>query len=351
MPPRYAQPRCLALLAALFLAGLPLAGASPAAAQSKKIIAFGDSMTVGLYDDGDDSCSPPNYGYPVRLSSRLAGQGVPNEVANEGLCGEQTIDGVTRIEQALNRHADAAAVVIMEGTNDLNNSGVGVETMVFNIHEMARKVQQRRAFPVVVAPPPRNPVPWGNNGRPFRLAERLAETAVAMNYDFLDLFEVFDTIDDDFDEYYAEDGLHWNADGYDVAAIEMAPVVRQALTRVRPVACVANATTLCLSGGRFKVQVEWRTAVPQIGVGTAKPLTADTGYFWFFSSNNIELVVKVLDGREINSHFWVFYGALSDVAYTITVTDSQTGRQKVYTNPQGTLASVGDIKAFPERAP
>ena len=118
-----------------------------------------------------------------------------------------------------------------------------------------------------------------------------------------------------------------------------------------PTPCVANNFTLCLAGNRFKVQVEWRTPVPQVGVGTAKKLTPDTGYFWFFSSNNIELVIKVLDGREVNNHYWVFYGALSDVAYTITVTDSQTGRQRVYSNPQGTLASNGDIKGFFEPAP
>jgi hypothetical protein len=38
------------------------------------------------------------------------------------------------------------------------------------------------------------------------------------------------------------------------------------------------------------------------------PLGADTGYFWFFEDTNVELVVKVLDGRAINGHTWVFYG-------------------------------------------
>ena len=111
--------------------------------------------------------------------------------------------------------------------------------------------------------------------------------------------------------------------------------------------CVANATTLCLNSGRFKVQVNWQ--VPSqgtSGVGTGIPLTGDTGEFWFFSANNIELVVKVVDGRAFNNHYWVFYGALSDVAYTITVTDSQTGAVKTYTNPQGHLASNADITAF-----
>jgi hypothetical protein len=60
----------------------------------------------------------------------------------------------------------------------------------------------------------------------------------------------------------------------------------------------------------------------------------------------VELIVKVLDGRAVNGHFWVFYGALSDVQYTLTVTDTQTGTSKPYVNPQGTLASEADTAAF-----
>lgn len=350
MPLCHTRPSRLALptaLSALFL----LALGAPAAAQTKKIIAFGDSLTVGIYDNGDDDCAEPNVGYPARLRSRLNAQGIANEVINEGHCGELTSEGVTRIDQALNRTADANAIVIMEGTNDLSNPNISIESMVFNVLEMARKAQVRRAWPVVVAPPPRDPLLWNSNARGFAYTERLAEEAVPQNYDYLDLFEVFDTIDPDFNEYYYSDGLHLNDDGYNVAAIEIVAPTKLALARVRPAACVPDTRTLCLAGGRFKVQVEWRTLVPQVGVGTAKPLTSDTGYFWFFNASNIELVIKVLDGRSINGHYWVFYGALSDVEYTITVTDSLTGRQRIYKNEQGTLASVGDIQAFAEPLP
>ena len=50
---------------------------------------------------------------------------------------------------------------------------------------------------------------------------------------------------------------------------------------------------------------------------------------WFFSPDNVELIIKVLDGRSITGHFWVFYGALSNVQYTITVKDTQTRRPNV----------------------
>ena len=111
--------------------------------------------------------------------------------------------------------------------------------------------------------------------------------------------------------------------------------------------CVASATALCLNNGRFRVEAAWRVPTAnQNGQGAAIPLTGDTGYFWFFSSNNIELVLKVVDGRGFNGKFWVFYGALSNVEYQITVTDTVTGAVRVYTNPSGQLSSVADTAAF-----
>ena len=53
-----------------------------------------------------------------------------------------------------------------------------------------------------------------------------------------------------------------------------------------------------------------------------------------------------MDTRAVNNFFWVFYGALSNVEYTITVTDTLTGRTKTYFNPQGQLASVADTASF-----
>jgi ELWxxDGT repeat protein len=110
--------------------------------------------------------------------------------------------------------------------------------------------------------------------------------------------------------------------------------------------CQASATALCLAGGRFKVEAFWRDFQGRSGAGQAVPLTGDTGYFWFFGPDNVEVIVKVLDGRPLDGHFWVFYGALSSVEYSLTVTDSQTGHTRRYFNPLGQLASVGDTHAF-----
>jgi hypothetical protein len=110
--------------------------------------------------------------------------------------------------------------------------------------------------------------------------------------------------------------------------------------------CSSGPTALCLNGGRFRVQVDWRAPDGTNGSGQAVPMTADAGSFWFFTSSNVELTVKIVDGRAFNNKFWVFYGALSNIQYTITVTDTLTGSVKTYFNSQGQLTSFADTAAF-----
>ncbi|HEX4959300.1 MAG TPA: ELWxxDGT repeat protein [Thermoanaerobaculia bacterium] len=110
--------------------------------------------------------------------------------------------------------------------------------------------------------------------------------------------------------------------------------------------CVPGAARLCLNDGRFAVEATWKDFGGRTGSGTAVPLTADTGYFWFFNAANVEVVLKVLDGQPVNGRFWVFYGALSNVEYTLTVTDTLTGHIRTYMNPSGRFASIGDTQAF-----
>ena len=111
--------------------------------------------------------------------------------------------------------------------------------------------------------------------------------------------------------------------------------------------CAPNAVTLCLNDSRFSVAVSWQ--VPdqgRSGQGTSVPLSDDTGLFWFFDGSDFDLVVKVLDGTDLNERYWVFFAGLSNVGYTITVTDLKTGSVKNYENPSGTFASVADTSAF-----
>jgi len=103
---------------------------------------------------------------------------------------------------------------------------------------------------------------------------------------------------------------------------------------------------LCLNGNRFRATVTWHISSRIEGIGTPIPLTGDTGAFWFFQPSNYELAVKVLDGRGVNGHFWVFYASLTNVEFDLTVTDTVTGQERTYHNSFGTLASQADTEAF-----
>ena len=111
--------------------------------------------------------------------------------------------------------------------------------------------------------------------------------------------------------------------------------------------CTPDATRQCLNQGRFQVEVEWVTGEDQ-GFGQVDAFgSADSGLFWFFSPNNLEMLVKVLDGCAFNDRVWVFSAATTDVEYVLRVVDTVTGVEKLYPNTAGNAAAaVTDTAAF-----
>ncbi|MBP9824580.1 MAG: hypothetical protein KBF21_10185, partial [Thermoanaerobaculia bacterium] len=116
--------------------------------------------------------------------------------------------------------------------------------------------------------------------------------------------------------------------------------------------CVADATTLCLAGGsgdpnRFRVRVNWENFQGGTGAGFAVPFTPDSGFFYFFSPNNLELLVKMVRGcgTALNA-YWFFYAAASNVGLEYEVLDTTACVTKTYSNPVGNFASFGDINAL-----
>lgn len=122
------------------------------------------------------------------------------------------------------------------------------------------------------------------------------------------------------------------------------------IARITPTGpCGADDKALCLGGGRFEVRAHWTSSSRGgSGDGTAVPLTADGGYFWFFDSSNIEVFVKVLNACSVGEgRFWVFAGGLTNVGVTLTVTDSLTLVTNAYTNTDGArFQAVQDTAAF-----
>lgn len=103
--------------------------------------------------------------------------------------------------------------------------------------------------------------------------------------------------------------------------------------------------SLCLLNGRFRVSVTWQNQFNNTsGVGGAIPYTDLSGFLYFTDPNNIELIVKILDFQTV---FKVFYSQMTNLRFTLTVTDTFTGRTKTYSNTAGECGAI-DETTFPK---
>jgi hypothetical protein len=120
-------------------------------------------------------------------------------------------------------------------------------------------------------------------------------------------------------------------------------------------ACIKSDTVLCIENNpgdfRFQLTVDFAHAGGASGSGQASLATlgvANGGSFWFFSQNNPEILVKVLNACSVNNKFWVFVTAGTNVGFNLHVMDTVTSATKTYSNPDNTAAvPVQDTSAFP----
>jgi len=91
-------------------------------------VAFGDSITRGITDDlpfDDISADLRNTGggyEPILNDSLTIDKGYPHTVVNEGVSGEESIDGVVRVNAVLAAHPQSNFFLIQFGTNDAISS-------------------------------------------------------------------------------------------------------------------------------------------------------------------------------------------------------------------------------------
>lgn len=118
--------------------------------------------------------------------------------------------------------------------------------------------------------------------------------------------------------------------------------------------CTPSATVLCLGpGGRFQVSATWRDFQGQVGSATAVALDPlgegleASGLMWFFTRDNMEILVKVLDACGVNGHRWVFFSAATSVEYTVRVLDTETAVLRTYSDTLGQASpATTDSEAF-----
>ncbi len=118
--------------------------------------------------------------------------------------------------------------------------------------------------------------------------------------------------------------------------------------------------SLELHDGRFRIEVDWREHDDLRGIASVASVVGepddgvalrslDSTVLEFFDGDNWEMLLKVLDGRHLTDHFWVFFAVATNVEYTLTVTDTRCDAAKTYFNPLGrTAPAVTDVEALPD---
>jgi acyl-CoA thioesterase-1 len=122
--PRFAW---LAALSALFLT--TAASAQPPV----KIVAFGDSLTAGAGVLARDS-------YPSKLQAVLRAKGYNVTIANAGVSGDTTAQGLSRVDWSVPQGTQA--VILEFGANDMFR-GVPPATIKHNLEAMIQKLKAR----------------------------------------------------------------------------------------------------------------------------------------------------------------------------------------------------------------
>ncbi len=208
----------------------PAAGAgAPALAAAGRnenaYTAFGDEITYGWIDGGPAVA----YGYVPRLETLLTEWFGPSAVANEGVPGETTVNGLGRMSAVLAEN-NGRYLLLMEGANDVVTPDISLDAMTFNIEQMVLKCVGAGVLPVLATILPRNDVYWADpffRKRIDGLNKEVGRIALNLKLPFVDLFNTFL----DFPEAdggwpsLLSDPAHPNERGYEVIARTWAEAV------------------------------------------------------------------------------------------------------------------------------
>jgi acyl-CoA thioesterase-1 len=104
-----------------------------AAAETKTLVFFGDSLTAGYGVDLTEA-------YPALVQQKLAAAKLPWRVVNAGLSGETTAGGLRRLDWVLRQPADVFVIAL--GGND-GLRGIAPEVSRANLEAMIKRIQAK----------------------------------------------------------------------------------------------------------------------------------------------------------------------------------------------------------------
>ncbi len=108
-------------------------GSRAYAADDRRIVFLGDSLTAGYQLDLDES-------YPLLIQQKIKQAQLPFTVVNSGISGDTTAGGLRRIDWLLRQRVDL--ILIALGAND-GLRGLPVESMKTNLAGMIEKVRAK----------------------------------------------------------------------------------------------------------------------------------------------------------------------------------------------------------------
>jgi acyl-CoA thioesterase-1 len=198
----------------LFLALIAVAS-NPAMAQTKRIVALGDSLTAGYgLQSGEDFAS--------KLQESLIKEGLDVKIDNAGVSGDTTASGLARLDRAIEGEHKPDLVLVALGANDMLR---GIDTAVTkkNLSAILKKLQEKDipAFLIGI----RSPTGTGPffRGKFDKIYKDLKdEYDVPLYPFFLDGVAMKADLN-------LPDGLHPNAKGVDVIVEKITPSVVKAL--------------------------------------------------------------------------------------------------------------------------
>lgn len=191
---------------------------TPARAQTINLVGLGDSLMAG-YEIGEDEA------FPARLQQRLRDKGHDVSIANAGVSGDTSRDGLARIDWSVPDGTDG--VILELGANDALR-GLPPEETEKNLDAMIARLRERKIAVLLVgifAPP--------NLGKEYQEKFNAIYPRLAKKYG-LELYPFFLDGVAIHPELQLKDGMHPNPEGTKVMAEKFLPTAEAFLANLHP---------------------------------------------------------------------------------------------------------------------